>query len=224
MVIRRKHTPFILLAAVFLTLAMPVVCRADDPSYRPLANVPIWDIPDTWGVETAHGTQGLSDWLPEGLVNVATGEFGDRIGGGDYGLGNYIPVDIITVANKPETRLFRSPILYLGHLKKANLQVKIGNITGMFFWIETPPVSSRWIVTLELLYPDGRRKSIWAKDTKPSVRHWIDVDPNTIIDVTVLSPEVTFKFSKRFAITFSPAQYAVWPDVHQSTPYRTLWE
>lgn len=181
-------------------------------------------MPEPEGSETAHGAQGMADWLPQGIVNVAVGEFGDRIGGGDYGLGNYIPIDIVTVNNKQEIRAFRSPTLYLGHLKRADLQVKVGNITGMYFWLETPPVSSRWIVNLVLLYPDGRRKSVWSRDTKPGVRHWIDIDPNTIIEASVLSPEVTFRLSKRFTLTFSPSQYAVWPEVFQSTPHRTLWE
>ncbi|MHC1728478.1 MAG: hypothetical protein AB9866_21165 [Syntrophobacteraceae bacterium] len=179
---------------------------------------------DTVGSETAHPFQPIDDWLPEGVVNVALGEFGDRIGGGDYGLGNYVPVDVVVAGAKKEIRAFRSPLLYLGHMKKATLQVKIGNLTGLYFWLETPPVSSRWVVNIEILYPDGSRRGIWSKDTKPGVRHWIDIDPNSILEVSVVSPGSTFKFSKRFHLTFSPSQYAVWPDSYQSTPQRTLWE
>ncbi len=176
------------------------------------------------GAETAHPFQGLDDWIPEGIVNIALGEFGDRIGGGDYGLGNHIPVDVIMIGAKQEIRAFRSPELHLGHLRKANFQVKIGNLTGLYFWLETPPVSSPWIINIEIVYPDGFRRNIWSKDTKPGIWHWIDVDPNTILEVTVNSPESTFKFSKRFHITFCPVQYAVWPESYQSTPMRHLWE
>ncbi len=179
---------------------------------------------ETPGSETSHSSQSLDDMMPEGIVNVVAGEFGDRIGGGDYGLGNYIPVEDAKAGGKQEIRMFRSPILFLGHLKKASLQVKIGNIKGLYFWIETPPVSSRWIVNLDLQYPDGSRRNIWSKDTKPGVRHWLDVDENTVIYATIVSPESTFKLSKRFNINFCPVQYAVWPDVWNSTPYRTLWE
>lgn len=190
-------------------------------------STPIWAIDTpvgTPGGETAHTFQGMGDWLPTGLVNVAVDDFGNRVGGGDYGLANFLPIEVIAHGDKTETRVVRSPELHLGHTKKANFQVKVGNLDGLYFWLETPPVSSRWIVILDMVYPDGFRRNIWHKDTKPGVRHWIDVDPHTVIDATIITPEATFKLSKRFHVTFSPALYAVWPETFISTPTRTLWE
>ncbi len=161
--------------------------------------------------------------LPQGMKNVVLPSVEDHIGGGDYGLLNIIPVEIVGEEPNREIRVARSPQLYLGYSRKLSCQVKLGKVNEVYFWIETPPVGARWALVMEEVYPDGRRKELIAKNTKPGVRNWTPVDPDTILAISI-KVDSDFKMSRHVIVTVSPTMYSVFPDDYGPMPFRTLWE
>jgi hypothetical protein len=161
--------------------------------------------------------------LPKGMVNVVLPSVGDHIGGGDYGLLNHVPVEIVGEEPNREIRIARSPQLYLGFSRKLSCEVKVGKVNEVYFWIETPPVGARWSLVMEEVYPDGRRKELIARNTKPGVRNWTPVDPDTILAISV-KVDSDFKMSRHVTVTVSPTMYSVFPNDYWPMPYRTLWE
>jgi hypothetical protein len=150
--------------------------------------------------------KGYFDALPSNIVNVALPEFGrNLIIPGDYGLGNV------------------TSELYISHRRPANLQVLLGNVTGLYVWIDTPPLQGDWSLSIDLLYFDGARRNIFAKKMEPGVRYWLSVEPHTRIDCHLSTKTTAVKVRLKFILTLSPVVYAVWPDL-LPMPNRSIYE
>jgi hypothetical protein len=168
--------------------------------------------------------KGYFDALPSNIVNVALPEFGrDLIIPGDYGLGNVIPVEEVVRGTERVARIFRSPELSISHRRPANLQVLLGNVTGLSVWMDTPPLQGDWSLSIDLLYFDGTRRNIFAKQMEPGVRYWVSVEPHTRIDCRMSTKTTAVKVRLKFILTLSPVVYAVWPDL-LPMPYRSIYE
>jgi hypothetical protein len=168
--------------------------------------------------------KGYFDALPSNIINVALPEFGhDLVIPGDYGLANVIPVEEVVRGTQRVAHVFRSPELYLSHRRPANLQVLVGNVTGLSVWIDTPPVQGDWSLSIDLLYFDGGRKNIFDKQMEPGVRYWLSVEPHTRIDCRMSTKTTAVKVRLKFILTLSPVVYAVWPDL-LPMPYRSIYE
>lgn len=163
------------------------------------------------------------DLLPAGFVNTAQEDFGDLVGGGEYGLGNQVRVETVTQGELKEVRVFRSPELKLSRSRKASMQVLLGNTTGVYVWIETPPVQGSWHLNIDIVYPDGARRELYGKDVKPGVRDWLPVVPGTLLDCRMSSRTKAITLSRKFRLNISPEMYAIWPD-YLPVPYRTIFE
>ena len=163
------------------------------------------------------------DLLPAGFVNTAQEEFGNLVSGGDYGLGNQVPVEVVTQGDRKEVRVFRSPELKLSHSRKARLQVLLGNVDAIYLWIETPPTQGDWHLTIDLVYPDGTRRELYSRTMNPQVRDWITVVPGTLLDCQMYSRTTALKLNRKFRLNISPEMYAIWPD-YLPVPYRTIFE
>lgn len=163
------------------------------------------------------------DLLPAGFVNTAQEDFGDLVGGGDYGLGNQVPVETVTRGELKEVRVFRSPELRLSRSRKASMQVLLGNVTGVYVWIETPPVQGHWHLTIDIVYPDGTRRELFGKDMKREVRDWMIVVPGTLLECRMYSRTTAETLNRKFRLNISPEMYAIWPD-YLPVPYRTIFE
>ena len=168
--------------------------------------------------------KGYFDALPSGIVNVALPDFGqDIIIGGDYGLGNVTPVEEVFRGPERVVRIFRSPELPISHQRPAQMQVLLGNVRGLYVWIETPPVQGEWSLSIDLVYVDGTRRNIFGKQMKPGVRDFLFVEPHTRLDCHLSSKTTALKVRRKFILTLSPVMYAVWPDF-LPMPYRTIFD
>lgn len=168
--------------------------------------------------------KGYFDALPYDIVNVAVPDFGqDIIIGGDYGLGNVTPVEEVHRGPRPEVRVFRSPELSISHRRPAQLQVMLGNVRGLYVWIETPPVQGEWTLTIDLVYADGNKKNIFGKQVKPGERDFFFVEPHTRLECHLSTKTTAIKRNRKFILTLSPVMYAVWPDF-LPMPYRTIFD
>ncbi len=179
-------------------------------------------------LRTSAGAEDL--FLPADVVNVAFPEFGDSVGPeSDYGLANLKPVEVIRDGEPDqEIRIVRTPReLRLTKLRErrfeARFQVKVGQVNTVYFWLEAPPVQSQWSVTLTVVYPDGSRETLFDSNVKPEVTNYVLTAPGVLLDFRVSSVEQTFKLSKRFLFTVSPARFSLWPNF-RPIPYRTLWD
>lgn len=167
---------------------------------------------------------GVFDALPQGVVNVALAELGqDLIVGGDYGLGNVTPVEIVGEGSNQEVRIFRTPDLPISHRRPVIVQVRVGKVSGLFVWIETPPVQGQWTLAISRVHFDGIRENIFTKDIKPGGRDWVNVLPDTLIECRISTKTTAVKLNRRFKLTLSPTMYAVWPD-YLPVPHRTIFE
>lgn len=170
--------------------------------------------------------KGFFDALPYDIVNVALPDFGqDLIIPGDYGLGNVIPVEEVAVqrGQQKEVRIFRSPELRITHKRPADLQVLLGNVRGLYVWIDTPPLQGEWSLAIDLLYVDGTRKEVFAKKMKPGVRDFVHVEPHTRLFCHLSTKTTAVKVPMKFQLTLSPVLYAVYPDF-LPMPYRTIFD
>lgn len=164
------------------------------------------------------------DLLPAGVKNTALEDFGNRVSGGDYGLGNVVPLEVVGQGERREVRIFRSPELKLSRRKQASMQVLLGNVRGVYVWVETPPVQGHWHLTIQLLYQDGTRRPIFSKNLNRGVRDWVDVEPNTRLDCQIYSKTTAIQLNQRFILNVSPPEFwALWPE-YQPIPYRTFFE
>ena len=153
------------------------------------------------------------DALPKGVVNVALAELGrDLLVGGDYGQGNVTPVEIVGTEANREVRIFRTPALPISHRRPAYLRVLLGQVTGLYVWIETPPVQGEWTLTIDRVHFDGVRENIFARQMKPGIRDWVNVLPNTVIECKLTTKTTAVKRNRSFNLTLSPTMYTVWPD------------
>jgi hypothetical protein len=165
---------------------------------------------------------GAEDLLPAGVVNTAREDFGMVALTGDYGLGNVTPVEVVGKGERREVRVFRSPNLRL-FKKRANMQVLLGNVDGVYVWVETPPVQGHWHLAIDVIYFDGTRNQIFSQDLKPGVRHYVGVTPNTRLDCRIFSKTTAVKLNRRFIMNVSPLEWwALWPE-YVPVPYRTMF-
>jgi len=164
--------------------------------------------------------------LPANIVNVALPEFGDHVGSGwDYGLANKIPVEIHRgTGSAGEIRVVQTPReMRLSRAREAHFSVTLGDVRELYFWMQAPRVHGQWHLTLTTKYPDGFEKVIFSRNIQNQVIHFTWVDPGTVLKVKMSSIEQTFKLSKRFLFTVSPARFTTWPDL-RPVPYRNQWD
>ncbi len=153
--------------------------------------------------------------LPADVVNVALPEFGDRVGAGsDYGLANAEPVEEgLGVGRGQEIRIVRTPReLSLSRRNEARFQIRLGEVTGLYFWIETPPVYRQWHGNLTVLHPDGYQETIFSQDLNPEIINFVYVSPKALLEVRITSVNRSLQLSKTFIFTASPVRFALWPD------------
>jgi hypothetical protein len=168
--------------------------------------------------------KGEFDALPQGVVNTASPELGrDLLSGGDYGMGNTSAVEVVGPEARREVRIFRTPELPISHRRPAYFRVLLGEVTGLFAWIETPPVQGEWTLVIDRLDFDGAREEIFRKQMKPGIRQWVNVLPRTVIECRVTTKTTAVRLNRRFILTLSPVMYAVWPDF-LPVPYRTIFD
>ncbi|OGR05112.1 MAG: hypothetical protein A3K23_01835 [Desulfobacca sp. RBG_16_58_9] len=168
--------------------------------------------------------KGAFDALPSDIVNVALPEFGqDLIIPGDYGLGNVTPVEEVFRGTERIVRIFRSPELRISHRRPAEMQVLLGNVRGLYVWLNTPPLQGEWTLSIDLLYADGTRKNIFGKKMKPGVRDFVYVEPHTQVACHLSTKTTAVKVPLRFILTLSPVMYTVWPDL-LPMPYRSIFD
>jgi hypothetical protein len=168
--------------------------------------------------------KGAFDALPSGVINVALPEFGqDLIIPGDYGLGNVTPVEEVVRGTEHIVRIFRSPELRISHRRPAKMQVLLGNVRGLYVWLDTPPLQGEWNLSIDLLYADGTRKNIFGKNMKPGVRDFLYVEPHTRVACRLSTKTTAVKVPQKFILTFSPVMYTVWPDL-LPVPYRSIFD
>jgi len=181
-------------------------------------------VPSASADEFGLDPKGYFDALPSDIVNVALPEFGqDLIIPGDYGLGNVTPVEEVVRGTERVARIFRSPELRISHKRPAEMQVLLGNVTGLYVWINTPPIQGEWSLSIDLLYFDGTRRNIFAKQMKVGVRDFFYVEPHTRVACHLSTKTTAVKVPLRFILTLSPVMYAVWPDL-LPMPYRSIFD
>lgn len=152
--------------------------------------------------------------LPTGFVNVVLPEFGDRIGGGDYGLANVQPVEVSrTPGQAQEIRIVRAlKDLRLSRRGEARFRVLLGEVGAIYTWIESPPVQGAWQLDLFVVHPDGYRQSILSEEWLREGQYVPGVPPNAVLEFRVTSKERNLKLSKRFIFTVSPVSLSLWSD------------
>lgn len=158
------------------------------------------------------GPAGANQELPAGVINVALPEFGNRVGGGDYGLANIEPVEVRRgVRGQREVRIVRTPQLPLSRRGDARFQVLLGDVDLVNFWIEAPPRPGAWRLNLSVMYPDGNRQSIFSESLLREGLNFVHVPPRALLEFLVTAKR-TSKLSKQFIFTVSPARISLWSE------------
>lgn len=103
------------------------------------------------------------------------------------------------------------------------MQVLLGDVRGVYVWIETPPVQGEWTLTVDMVYFDGTKERVLGKHVKPGIRDWVNVEPNTRLEIHLSTKTTAVKLNRRFILSVSPVMYAVWPDF-VPVPYRTIFD
>jgi len=162
--------------------------------------------------------------LPAGVVNTALPEFGKFPMTGDYGLGNATPVETVGKGAHQEVRIFRSPKIHLYRRSyNASMQVLLGDVRGVFVWIETPPSQGHWHLSADIVYVDGTRRNLFSKDMNRNVRDWIIVEPHTRIEIQINSKTRAVKVDRGFIVCISPGEFwSRYPD-YLPVPYKTYF-
>lgn len=169
--------------------------------------------------------------LPAGVVNTALPEFGKFPMAGDYGLGNATPVETVGMGQHAvgggthqQIRIFRSPPLRLDRRKyKANMQVLLGDVKGVYVWVETPPSQGHWRMGVDVLYQDGTRRTLFGKDMNRNDRDWVFVEPNTRLDIEISSKTRAIKVNREFIVAVSPGAYWARYPGYLPIPYKTYF-
>ncbi|MEW6658048.1 MAG: hypothetical protein AB1424_05265 [Thermodesulfobacteriota bacterium] len=162
--------------------------------------------------------------LPAGVVNTALENFGNILSGADYGQGNVTPVEVVGQGERREIRIFRTPELRLARHKKANMQVLLGNVKSVYVWVEAPPERVNFHLTVDLLYLDGTRRTLYNKDMHPGVKSFVMVEPHVRLECQIATTTKIVKLNRRFILTVSPLDiWATWPEL-LPIPYRTFFE
>ncbi|HKA54287.1 MAG TPA: hypothetical protein VKJ47_11555 [Candidatus Binatia bacterium] len=166
--------------------------------------------------------------LPAGVVNVALPGFGDTVGAvSDYGLANVQPVETIGEGTQgQEIRLVRTPrelrlFRFAKNRFETRFQVQLGQVDVVYFWLEAPLVHGQWSLTLSAISPDGARETIFTGSVRPAVIHFARSPAGGRLEFRISSVEQTFKLSKHFVFTVSPAYFSLWPEF-RPVPYRSL--
>lgn len=157
---------------------------------------------------------------PYEVINVAVPGFGDRIGGGDYGLANVEPLEVgRNVGRDPAIRVVRTPREFrLSRRGEARFQVQIGEVQAIYFWVESPPVQGAWHLSVAISHPDGYRQSIFSEDLLRESVYFAHVPPRALLEFRVTSKERTLRLSKRFIFTVSPVHISLLSGFRQ-VPY-----
>jgi len=160
---------------------------------------------------------------PDGEVrNVVSPDFGNRIGGGDYGLANTQPIEVgPNVGQKRSIRIFRT----LGRLRLsqrgfAQFQIKVGDIRTIYFWIESPPVGGSWHLQVISTDAEGFGDSVFDEDLLRDAQYFCWVSPRSILHFRVTSKEKKRDLNKRFTFTVSPVSISLWSG-YRTVPYIT---
>jgi hypothetical protein len=163
--------------------------------------------------------------LPPGVLNVALPDFTNHVGGGDYGLANNVPVEVREdVAPEQRLRIVRTPHpMRLSNQNRATFKVLLGNVETIWFWLEAPPVHGQWRLNIKATYADKYQEPIFGAVLQPDVIQYCYVPPHALLDIRVSSIEQTFKLSKKFLFTLTPARLVLWRD-HIPYPRRELWD
>jgi hypothetical protein len=165
-----------------------------------------------------------AELLPAGVVNTAQEGFGNLVSGGDYGLGNVVPVEVVGQGERREVRIFRSPELQLSRKKRASMQILVGNVRILYVWIETPPVQGMWQLSVDAIEQDGTRRPLFSRQLNPGVPDQVNVEPHTRLDCQVYSKTTAIKFNRRFILNFSPPEvWATYP-AYAPIPHRALFD
>lgn len=157
---------------------------------------------------------------PYEVINVAVPGFGDRIGGGDYGLANVEPLEIgKNVRRNPAIRVVRTPREFrLSRRGEARFQIQIGEAEEIYFWIESPPVRGAWHLDVAIKHHDGYRQSIFSEDLLRESVYFAHVQPRALLEFQVTSKERTLRLSKQFTFTVSPVHISLLSGFRQ-VPY-----
>lgn len=164
--------------------------------------------------------------LPAGVVNVASPEFGDRSSpGSDYGMANVKPIEVARDGQQAEEIRIVRPRqeLRLSRRNEARFQVRLGQVNVVYFWLETPPVYAQWRLRIAVIYPDNAREIIYDNTLKGDVINYTWAPAGAVLEFHMSSVGQTFKLSKQFLLTVSPANFALWPNF-LPVPSRTLWD
>ena len=159
--------------------------------------------------------------LPAGVINVALPEFGDQLGtGSDYGLANVEPVEVRKGMERGrQIRIVRTlQALRLSRRNEARFQVRLGDVEGIYFWIESPPVIGRWGLSLSAIYPDGYRELIFSQDLRREAEYFAPVPPRSLLEFRVTSNARNLGPRKRFIFTVSPIHFSFWSNF-RPVPY-----
>jgi hypothetical protein len=162
--------------------------------------------------------------LPHGVLNVALPDFGNKVGGGDYGLANHVPVEVREdVPAAQRIRIVRSlHTMRLSRQNQARFQILLGNVDTVWFWLEAPAVHSQWRLQITATYADRYQEIIFGAVMKPDVIQYCYVPPHALLDIRVSSNEQTFRLSKKFLFTMTPARLVLWRE-HLPYPRREFW-
>jgi hypothetical protein len=156
--------------------------------------------------------------LPSGFINVVQPDFGGRIGGGDYGLANLLPLEAPGVT--PEGIRIVRPIHPLGFSSsgEARFQVLLGDIEMVYFWIDSPAVAA-WRVAVTAHQSDGFRKGIFRENLPKEQLYVIRVPSRSRLEFLVSPTPNPFELSKQFRLTVSPVNLTLLDEVFRPVPY-----
>ncbi|MBI4527273.1 MAG: hypothetical protein HY695_26055 [Deltaproteobacteria bacterium] len=150
---------------------------------------------------------------PLEIINVLTPEFGNRVGGGDYGLANVEPVEIAySVGQGQVVRIVRTPDLRPGPQVGIRFQVLLGEVSNAYVWIETPSANEVWKCEVSVTYPDGFQSSTLSENVQGRAEYNIRAAPRTKLDFTLYPTAHPFELAKHVRLTISPVRTLTWSD------------
>lgn len=164
------------------------------------------------GIGDEHPFANLLISPPLKVLNVILPQFGDRIGGGDYGMANVEPLEVARGdGREPEIRIVRDrQELRLSRRGHARFKVLLGQTRQVYYWLDSRALRGTWTVNVGILDPDGFRKTILSQDWLPDVIYFSFVPPHSVLEFRVGSKLHGLAASKRFTFTVSPVDISVW--------------
>ena len=177
---------------------------------------------------------------PFGAVNVVQADFGNGIGGGDYGLANIEPIEVSPrVGQGDMIRIVRTAMLGLSHRNEARFQVLLGETKEAYCWIESLSPVWAWRVVITALLPDGYSEPVFNQDMLPTAQYYLRVPPRALLEfrVTPRAHSITLNersnssggasiartaldpsrvgLNRQFQFTISPTGLMLWQDFKQ---------